>query len=271
MISYEEAGRVLDDAVDALPEEIFRELNGGVNLLRRSCTDEHGLLVMGTYNVNQMGRYIEIYYGSFKQKYRDASPEKCERELVHTLKHELTHHIESLALDRSLEKWDEQHIAELLSGLYDETMVMDSVLFADRNGCGLAEMACSMFLTASRENGIDDIPAACASISPGPLNIKAARAASRYGVTISSGGCPAEISRELCSQYDVVLCMTDSLAAELAARWPDLDERFMCLGETDFEEPKFDSQLSWNRLADNMAADINQLVDELTGEDDEYY
>ena len=107
MISYDEAGRVLDEAVDALPEEIFRELNGGVNLVRRSCTDHNGLLVMGTYNVNQMGRYIEIYYGSFKVKYRDAAPDKCEKELVKTLKHELTHHIESLAMDRSLEKWDE--------------------------------------------------------------------------------------------------------------------------------------------------------------------
>ena len=58
MISYEQAGQVLDEAVDTLPEEIFRDLNGGVNLIRRSRTDEHGLLIMGTYNVNQMGRYI---------------------------------------------------------------------------------------------------------------------------------------------------------------------------------------------------------------------
>ena len=75
---------------------------------------------MGTYNVNQMGRYVEIYYGSFRRKYPDAPPEKCARELVRTLKHELTHHIESLAMDRSLEKWDEQHVAELLAGLDDE-------------------------------------------------------------------------------------------------------------------------------------------------------
>ena len=73
MISYDEAGRVLDEAVDALPEEIFDKLNGGVNLLRQSRTDEHGLLIMGTYNVNQMGRYVEIYYGSFRRKYPNAS------------------------------------------------------------------------------------------------------------------------------------------------------------------------------------------------------
>ena len=84
MISYDEAGRVLDEAVDSLPEEIFRDLNGGVNLIRGGRTDEYGLLVMGTYNVNQMGRYIEIYYGSFKLKYPNADPEKCKRELIHT-------------------------------------------------------------------------------------------------------------------------------------------------------------------------------------------
>ena len=85
MISYEEAGRVLDEAVDELPTEIFRELNGGVNLVRRQERDENGLLVMGTYNVNQMGRYVEIYYGSFRAKYPDAEPDKCARELVRTL------------------------------------------------------------------------------------------------------------------------------------------------------------------------------------------
>ena len=170
MISYEEAGRVLDEAVDALPSEIFDKLNGGVNLIRSSRTDEHGLLVMGTYNVNQMGRYIEIYYGSFSIKFPDAAPEKCERELVHTLKHELTHHIENLAMDRSLEKWDEQHVAELLGSLSDEgyePLEVDSILFVDEDGSGLAEMAESMFRTAAEDNGIFDISSASASASSG--------------------------------------------------------------------------------------------------------
>ena len=33
MVSFEEAGRMLDAAAEALPEEIFKSLNGGVNLL----------------------------------------------------------------------------------------------------------------------------------------------------------------------------------------------------------------------------------------------
>ena len=269
MISYEEAGRVLDEAVDGLPEEIFRELNGGVNLIRRSRTDEHGLLVMGTYNVNQMGRYIEIYYGSFKLKFRDASPEKCARELVHTLKHELTHHVESLAMDRSLEKWDEQHVAELLAGLGDgaEPLEVSSLLFVDADGAGLAEMALSMFLKAASDAGLEDVSAACASLEPGALSLKAAKAAARYGVTISAGGAPLKLTRELCEGVDAVLCMDEEMADALAGRWPELDERFMCVGESDIIKPRFDSQMSWNRTADAMASEINGLIAELAAED----
>ena len=117
MTTFEEAAKMLDEAAESLPPEIFERLNGGVNLLPARRTDQNGLLVMGTYNVNAMGRYVEIYYGSFRSLYRDAPPEKWRRELTKTLKHELTHHVESLAGDRSLEKWDERHVAELLSGL----------------------------------------------------------------------------------------------------------------------------------------------------------
>lgn len=271
MISYEEAGRVLDEAADALPEEIYRDLNGGVNLIRGVRTDEHGLLIMGTYNVNQMGRYVEIYYGSFRRKYPDASPEKCARELVRTLKHELTHHIESLAMDRSLEKWDEQHVAELLAGLDDELEPLEigSVLFVDADGSGLAETALAMFETAARENGMEDISAACASMGPsGPLSLKAVRAAARYGVEISSAKAPPELTKALCEDHDAVMCMTAAQADALAARWPELDEKIMCLGEADYVPPRLDTQGGWNKLADRLATEINALAEELMGPED---
>ena len=117
MVSFEEAGRMLDEAAEALPQEIFEGLNGGVNLLPARKTDQNGLLVMGTYNVNQMGRYVEIYYGSFRAAHGQAGPDKWRRELTRTLKPELTHHIESLAGDPSPEKWAERHVAALLAGL----------------------------------------------------------------------------------------------------------------------------------------------------------
>ena len=122
MVTFEEAASMLDEAVDALPQEIFDKLNGGVNLIPARRTDEHGLLVMGMYFVDQMGRHVEIYYGSFKERFHNAPPERWKRELTRTLKHELTHHIENLAYDRSLEKWDAEHVAKLLSGLEDEPL-----------------------------------------------------------------------------------------------------------------------------------------------------
>ena len=80
-----------------------------------------------------------------------------------------------------------------------------------------------------------------------------------------------ELTRELCERYDAVLCMTDSQSVSLAAHWPDLDERFMCLGGTDIEVPRIETQMAWNRLSDTMAGEINQLVLELLGpeEDDD--
>ena len=273
MISFEESGRILDEAVDSLPKEIFRELNGGVNLIPRKQTDEHGLLVMGTYNVNQMGRYVEIYYGSFSAMYPHASPEKCAHELVRTLKHELTHHIESLAMDRSLEKWDEQHVAELLAGLDDtedlDPIFISSILFVDGSGCGLSEMACAMFRRAANYRGLDDISSACASLRAGAISIKAAKAASRYDVSLSDAGEHLELTHEVCTEYDAVMCTTDHVVTSLAARWPDLEDRFMCIGETDFDEPRFDSQMSWNRISDNMAREINLLIDELMAGDED--
>ena len=74
MVTFEEAASMLDEAVDALPQEIFDKLNGGVNLIPARRTDEHGLLVMGMYFVDQMGRHVEIYYGSFKERFHNAPP-----------------------------------------------------------------------------------------------------------------------------------------------------------------------------------------------------
>ena len=226
MVTFEEAASMLDEAVDELPQEIFDKLNGGVNLIPSRRTDEHGLLVMGMYIVDQMGRHVEIYYGSFKERYRNAPPERWKRELTKTLKHELTHHIESLACDRSLEKWDAEHVAKLLSGLEYEPLEASSVLFVDADGAGLAPMASVMFGHAALDMG-----------------------------------CP-----DLSSSYDVALCMTEEQGDSLAERWPEFDERIICLGESDIRTPKLETQGAWNRLAGRIAEEIRCLMDELMGE-----
>lgn len=270
MVTFEEAAAMLDEAADSLPEEIFDKLNGGVNLLPARRTDEHGLLVMGMYFVDQMGRHIEIYYGSFKERFAAAPPERWKRELTKPLKHELTHHLENLAYDRSLERWDAEHVAWLLSGLEDEPLEAESVLFVDADGSGLAAMAAAMFAQAAKDANCPELRGAAASAGEcvsGP-DPKAVRAAERYGLDIS-GAVPRRADRALLESYDAALCMTEEQGDALAALWPDLDERILCLGETDIRPPKLATQGAWNRLADRLAEEIRYLMDELTGEDED--
>ena len=263
MTTFEEAAKMLDEAAESLPPEIFERLNGGVNLLPARKTDQNGLLVMGTYNVNAMGRYVEIYYGSFRSLYRDAPPEKWRRELTKTLKHELTHHVESLAGDRSLEKWDEQHVAELLSGLA-EPLRAESVIFIDADGAGLAPLAAGLFREALRAEGVE-IPNAFAGLSAAArVNPRAVKAAARYGADIS-GYAPAEATAELLGRYEAALCMTERQADALAERYPAFDERLLCLGEADIAPPALDTQGGWNRVSDALAREIDYLLDELLG------
>ncbi|MDO4750443.1 MAG: metallopeptidase family protein [Eubacteriales bacterium] len=115
MVSFREAARMLDEEIEALPEEIFQGLNGGVNFLPETKKDGSGLCVMGLYHHNAMGRYVELYYGSFCAVYPDADEEEFRKVLRKTLHHELTHHLEGLAGDRSLEKWDDRHRAEIIA------------------------------------------------------------------------------------------------------------------------------------------------------------
>ena len=101
MVTYREAGKMLDKAMEALPQGIFDGLNGGVNLIEEPKSDGRGGYIMGLYHNNMMGRYIEIFYGSFVELYGDIPPMQFEKRLKSTLHHELTHHIEGLAGDRS--------------------------------------------------------------------------------------------------------------------------------------------------------------------------
>jgi len=114
LFTIDEINVMLDEIAEELPEGVFRELNGGVNLLpdeKRSRNDPGGgLYTLGDYNRNQMGRYINIYYGSLMAVYGRASYEAMRKHVRDVLTHELTHHIESLAGDRSLEIEDKRKL-----------------------------------------------------------------------------------------------------------------------------------------------------------------
>ena len=119
MMTIGEVNELLDELAAGLPEEIFRELNGGVNLLpeaKRNNADADGkLYTLGEYRRDQMGRYIVIYYGSLCSVYGGASHKKMRGYLKDVLTHELTHHLESLAGERDLEIEDEIRLDRYLN------------------------------------------------------------------------------------------------------------------------------------------------------------
>ena len=72
--------------------------------------------IMGEYCVDELGRYINIYYGSFAALLFDEPKHVWEDELRITLRHELTHHVEGLAGERSLEYKDSAQLDAMRHG-----------------------------------------------------------------------------------------------------------------------------------------------------------
>lgn len=119
MIEIDEVEKILEKIAGELPKEFYKELNGGILLLPEVKYNPAGrgkdLYVMGEYHRNaSMGRYIVIYYGSFKKLYGHLGERALTKKLTHTLKHEFTHHLESLAGERGLEKKDEEFLRKYL-------------------------------------------------------------------------------------------------------------------------------------------------------------
>lgn len=108
MLSFEESQEYLEQFVDELPPVIFEGLNCGVSLREGSLYDENGLLILGQYHYEPygLGRYVTINYGSLVAAYSHFSPENFAQKIKYVLHHELTHHLENKAGDRTLEIQD---------------------------------------------------------------------------------------------------------------------------------------------------------------------
>ena len=231
MLSFEQAGEILDKTMDALPEGICDGLNGGVNLLREARRGEDGRYILGLYHTGEMGRYVEIFYGSFVEVYGNDPDETFAEELKKTLRHELTHHIENKAGDRTLERWDEEQALKWALG---EPLSAGSVLFVD----GGADADESLAAEADRlfRAALPEIKSGCTSEN--------------------------DATAELLAQYDAVLCMTIEQAETLAGRFPQFDEKILCLGEKDVLPPL-------RRAQRQLKREIRYLVAELTAEAEE--
>jgi hypothetical protein len=116
VVSIEEMQDILDQLAAELPQKFYEELNGGILLLPdRKVSPEaihDDLFTLGEYHHNySMGRYIVIYYGSFEAIFGHLSTEDLTAQLRGTLRHEFTHHLESLAGEKDLELEDERRLA----------------------------------------------------------------------------------------------------------------------------------------------------------------
>ncbi len=120
LLSIDEVGDLLDEIAETIPEALFQGLTGGVILQEEALPDPQpnaeDLFILGEYCNDMLGRYINLYYGSFAALYTDAPLRVWKRELRTTLLHELTHHIESLAGVRDLEIKDEIEMEMYRSG-----------------------------------------------------------------------------------------------------------------------------------------------------------
>ena len=123
MITIDDLEMMLNEIADELPkdfqEEIYKKLNGGVIIspyskIHPESDASLNLYILGEYHYQPLGlgRYIVIYYGSFIRVHAHTPPKQQKEALRDILLHEITHHFESLAGDRSLEKQDAQDIAK---------------------------------------------------------------------------------------------------------------------------------------------------------------
>jgi len=116
MLTFEEAEVVLNQHIDALPPDIYKGLNCGVALLVDTIYDDNGLLILGQYHVEPygLGRYVTIHYGSIFAAHGHLDEESFSEKIKSVLHHELTHHLEHLAGDKSLEIQDAIDIRKML-------------------------------------------------------------------------------------------------------------------------------------------------------------
>ena len=116
ILSFDQVGDLLDEMAEEFPEEFYQDLNGGISLLPEAVEDPAGedLYIMGEYCNDMMGRYINLYYGSFAAlaEQENWTEEDWEDELYTTLSHEFTHHVEGLAGERGLKIKDELELEQ---------------------------------------------------------------------------------------------------------------------------------------------------------------
>lgn len=113
-MTLEEFTLALEDAAAALPAKLFERLNGGVNireeaLLSPDSVPEEPRYILGQYHhYRVLGRWIDMYYGSFSRAFPQEGAERWKAEIDRVLRHELRHHMEDQAGETALMEEDKK-------------------------------------------------------------------------------------------------------------------------------------------------------------------
>ena len=92
---------IVEDLLDELPEEFFRELTGGVIVSEAAMVPDYAqgsdIFIMGHYSIFSGVRQIIIYKGSFDRVYPFADAAEAKNILRGVVRHEFRHHLEFLS------------------------------------------------------------------------------------------------------------------------------------------------------------------------------
>lgn len=117
-MTLEHFNELANEVADEVPQEFFRELNGGIILqtaakMHSQSLPEAPLYIMGEYcRSRMMGRHINLYFGSMNAVYGHCSDEEMKARIRSTVFHEFRHHLEALGGSRELEAEDARRLAE---------------------------------------------------------------------------------------------------------------------------------------------------------------
>ncbi len=124
MISFEECASMLDEIADAMPYELYRELNGGISIVPEvryhPVARNNDLYILAIYQRDLIGNSIIFYYGSIARVYGNLPREEFYQKMEHILHHEVRHHNEYLAGTDDLGLWDDEQILKYLKKAHGE-------------------------------------------------------------------------------------------------------------------------------------------------------
>lgn len=120
MVELDRFREIVADAMDELPDGMFRDLSGGVIVSEQekrqpeSVEDGAGpLYILGTYSTGRLGRQVTIYYGSFLRVMGRADEEAVRQKVREVLRHEMRHHFELMGGMRGKDSLEHRDNVEL--------------------------------------------------------------------------------------------------------------------------------------------------------------